>query len=343
MTRTMQIVLPALSAGMLSLGMCFCLAQWSRRLGLMANPRPDRWHEEPTPNTGGLGIALACAAAYFAFAKAGFGWIAACACLLCLVGFVDDRVQLPPWIKLAAQAAAAVIVISSGMVLHLTPWFGVNACVSAVWIIGITNAFNLIDNMDGLCAGVAVIAAASGAVLASLQQDHQRALLLTIIAASCLGFLRFNYKPARIFMGDCGSLFIGFCLASLALGSPRQNAVMPDALYAIPALLYPIFDTTLVSVLRRAAGKPVTVGGRDHSSHRLVSMGLTERKAVWILWCIAGACALCAPLTYDRPGRFLLASLLLIAALLAFGRFLTPRSEFTLRPRAARAFEPNQY
>lgn len=342
--HAMQIVVPAACSGALSAALSYCLARWSGRLRLVAKPRPDRWHERPTPNTGGLGILIGCAAAYFLFAKTGYGTVAGSAAFVSLLGFVDDRVQLPPYAKLAGQTAAAAIVICGGMILHWTPWYWANVMITAVWIIGITNAFNLIDNMDGLCGGVAAIAAGSGAVLAFLEQDGQRASLLAVLAAACLGFLLFNHKPARIFMGDCGSMFLGFTLACLAAPSPRPGDSMLASFYALPAFLYPIFDTTLVSVLRRAAGRPISVGGRDHSSHRLVSTGLTDRTAVWVLWAVTGVCGSCGPLAYHHPRWFIAFTTLLLIAFGVFGKFLASIPGFAIQPqfRSAGPTDPIQ-
>jgi UDP-GlcNAc:undecaprenyl-phosphate GlcNAc-1-phosphate transferase len=337
MMRAMQILVPAVCSATLSAALCYTLARWSARLRLVARPRPDRWHQSPTPNTGGLAILSACAAAYVLFARTGYRTVAACAVFVSLLGFVDDRLQLPPRAKLAGQAAAAAVVICAGMTLEWTPWYWINVTVTAVWIVGITNAFNLIDNMDGLCGGVAAIAAISGAVLASLGHDPQRTLLLTIIGTACLGFLVFNHKPARIFMGDCGSMFLGFSLATLAIGSPRHGDSILNSLYGLPAFLYPVFDTILVSVLRRAAGKPVSVGGRDHSSHRLVSTGLTERETVWILWSITALCAFYGLLAYNRPASFMFVTALLLTAFAIFGTYLARLPGFAIRTRSQSA------
>jgi UDP-GlcNAc:undecaprenyl-phosphate GlcNAc-1-phosphate transferase len=290
----------------------------------MAQPRPDRWHQKPTPNTGGLGILIACAFGYLLFAGTGNGAIAACAGGVSILGFVDDRLQLHPRAKLAGQTAAAVVLISTGMSLNLTPSTWANGAITALWIVGITNAFNLIDNMDGLCGGVAAIVAGSGAWLAILHRDYDRALLILVVAGACLGFLTLNYKPARIFMGDCGSLFLGFSLASLALTRPvpfTSSSVL-HSLYPLTAFLYPIFDMGFVSVLRRSAGRPVSVGGRDHSSHRLVSTGLTERKTVWVLWACTAVSASLGPLMNRKPGWFIATAALLLVALTVFGFFL---------------------
>jgi UDP-GlcNAc:undecaprenyl-phosphate/decaprenyl-phosphate GlcNAc-1-phosphate transferase len=331
--NVMQIVLPVACSGMLSAALCYCFARCSGRLRLVAKPRPDRWHETPTPNTGGVGILIGCAAAYLLFAGSGYRTIAVCAALVSLMGFIDDRVRLIPIAKLTGQAVAAAAVIMSGIALHWTPWLWINVIVTALWIIGITNALNLIDNMDGLCGGVAIIVAGSGAILASLEQDSQRALLLTIIAAACVGFLIFNHKPARIFMGDCGSMFLGFSLASLAAASSRQNTSTLESLYALPAFFYPMFDMGLVSVLRLSAGTPISTGGRDHSSHRLVYTGLAEREAVWILWVITGICAVYGPLAYHHPAWFLFITASLVPALALFGRFLALLPGFGVQPQ----------
>ena len=149
-------------------------------------------------------------------------------------------------------------------------------------------------------------------------------MLLAVLAGSVLGFLVFNYKPARIFMGDCGSMFIGFSLGSLAIASPAPNTriFLSTLLYPTLAFLYPIFDTLLVSVLRRSAGRPISVGGRDHSSHRLVSLGLTEQKAVWVLWLLAAIGASAGLLTHAMPIGVFAIAVLLVSGVTVFGIFL---------------------
>jgi UDP-GlcNAc:undecaprenyl-phosphate GlcNAc-1-phosphate transferase len=250
--------------------------------------------------------------------------IAVCAALISLLGFLDDRVQLRPLVKLAGQSVAVVVVIASGVVFHVTPWEWANLAITFLWIVGITNAFNLIDNMDGLCAGVAVITCVSRLVFAVQDGDPGAELLLAILAGAVLGFLVFNYNPARIFLGDCGSMFIGFSLGALAVASPVPNTRVFASTLFCPALtfLYPIFDTALVSVLRRAAGGPISVGGRDHSSHRLVSLGLSERKAVWLLWLLSAAGSVVGLLTYSLPFGVLVIAILLILGVTMFGGFL---------------------
>jgi UDP-GlcNAc:undecaprenyl-phosphate GlcNAc-1-phosphate transferase len=314
-----------LYAALLSSGLTYLLVRWGGRLRLVAQPRADRWHGKATPNTGGLAILIASGSCYFLFSNGHqYPVIAVCAGLLSLLGFVDDRVQLRPLVKLAGQSAAVIAVISGGVVFRVTPWAPANLVLTFLWIAGITNAFNLIDNMDGLCAGVAVIICGSRFVMAIQNHEAGGALLLSILAGSVLGFLIFNYKPAKIFMGDCGSMFVGFTLGSLAIASPVPNTrvFVSTLFYPAIAFLYPIFDTLLVSVLRRSAGRPISVGGRDHSSHRLVSLGLPERKVVWLLWLLAATGASVGLLTYTMPVGVVAIAVLLISGVSVFGVFL---------------------
>lgn len=313
-----------LVASLLGCGLTYLLVRWSVRLRLVAQPRVDRWHGRPTPNTGGLAILIASACCYCVLAPGRYPLIAVCAAFVSLLGFLDDRVQLRPLVKLAGQSVAVVAIIADGVVFHATPWQWANIAITFLWVAGITNAFNLIDNMDGLCAGVAVIICASRFVFAVQNGDPGGALLMATVAGSVLGFLVFNYKPARIFLGDCGSMFIGFSLGALAVAAPVPHTRVFAATLFCPALtfLYPIFDTALVSILRRSAGRPVSVGGRDHSSHRLVSLGLSERKSVWLLWTLSAVGAAVGLLTYALPFGVMAIAILLILGVTVFGIFL---------------------
>jgi UDP-GlcNAc:undecaprenyl-phosphate GlcNAc-1-phosphate transferase len=282
------------TAGLVSALLTRLLIRFSFRLGLTAQPRVDRWHKQPTPNTGGLAILVTTAIVCLAAAPGDYGRIVAVAVLVSLLGFLDDRIQLKPSIKFAGQSVAAVGIISGGVVFRATPWELLNYALSFLWIVGIANAFNLIDNMDGLCGGVTVIISGFRCWFAVANGDAACALIMAVLGGSFLGFLIFNYKPAKIFMGDCGSMFAGFLLGALTIASPvpRTGPVLSAFLYPALTFLYPIFDTMFVSVLRRAAGRPIWVGGRDHSSHRLVSLGLSEQQAVWLLWVLtASGCA----------------------------------------------------
>lgn len=276
--------------------------------GQVTPVRKDRWHEKPTPILGGVGIFL------------GFGtvvWLGsllfwrdplalppvrrgilplspgealvAASTLAFLVGLVDDFVQLRPPAKMAGQVLAASVLLMNGIGLWLTGIYVLDALLSLLWFVGVTNALNLLDNMDGLAGGVAFIAASFLGVIFFMAGSLPLAGLAAALAGALLGFLVYNYPPARIFMGDSGSLFLGMLLSGLALSPGPGLSRSLLAILAVPALILavPILDTTLVTVSRVLEGRSPAEGGRDHSSHRLVSLGMSEERAVWVLWVLS--------------------------------------------------------
>jgi UDP-GlcNAc:undecaprenyl-phosphate GlcNAc-1-phosphate transferase len=214
---------------------------------------------------------------------------------LFLVGLVDDFVRIKPQTKLVAQILVASGVAFLGFRLHWFESLTVDTMVTILWIVGITNAFNLLDNMDGLCAGIGCIAAFTLAFI--FEGPRPEAFFVAVILAGVLlAFLTYNFNPASIFMGDCGSLQIGFILAVLSLYFAEIKSPNNLANYAVPVmiLLVPIFDTILVSSVRILSGRKASVGGRDHTSHRLVLMGFSEKRAVFFLYSVGIVSGLCA-------------------------------------------------
>lgn len=206
---------------------------------------------------------------------------------LFLVGLIDDVLNIKPYQKLIGQLFGATVVVGFGLRMPLTGYELVDIWITVFWLVGITNAINLLDNMDGLAAGIAAIAAVSLAIglAANGQWDH--ALFVSIFIGALIGFLVFNFNPASIFMGDCGSMFVGFLLASSVLLSDtggRSRGIF--SILAVPVLILfvPIFDTTFVTILRKMWGRKASQGGRDHTSHRLVALGLSERSAVLMIY-----------------------------------------------------------
>jgi UDP-GlcNAc:undecaprenyl-phosphate GlcNAc-1-phosphate transferase len=275
----------------------------ARRFGIVAAPKADRWHKKPTAMLGGVAIFLAVVTMFLIFAPATRAtWtVVGASVLLFAVGLIDDFLHIKPYQKLIGQVIGAAIILNAGLVL---PWTGsatLNMFVTLLWLIGITNAINMLDNMDGLAAGTAALAAAFLGINFFFNHQPNEALLLAGFAAALLGFLIYNHNPASIFMGDCGSMFIGFFLSSAALlsgtGGGRSRSLL--AVLAVPVLVLcvPIFDTTFVTVMRKLAGRSASQGGRDHTSHRLVALGLTEKHAVWMLYAFsiaAGSIAIVA-------------------------------------------------
>ena len=309
--------MPILLASLISALLTRLQIAANSRLRLTAPPRPDRWHTIPTPSSGGLAIFMGCAAAYWLACPGRYPRIALATAGLCIFGFLDDRLRLRPLLKLAVQTVAAAFVVVGGVMLSATPSYALSVALSIFWIVMITNAFNLIDNMDGLCAGVVIVICLFRCNLLSAEGYTAEARLCAIIAASMAGFLVFNYHPARIFMGDCGSLPVGFALGALTLAGPAPHKGLLLAGFFYPALTftYPIFDTALVSVLRKLSGRPISVGGRDHSSHRLVSLGLSQRQAVWILWALTALGSSLGLLVHRKPETLLTATAFLTALL----------------------------
>jgi UDP-GlcNAc:undecaprenyl-phosphate GlcNAc-1-phosphate transferase len=297
---------PAAASFGLALTLTPLVGTLARRAGVVARPRPDRWHQKPTALLGGVAIALAVGFSAWAFGigrAAGAGVIAGAA-LLFAVGLVDDLRRLRPGYKLAAQLSAAGLAVCWGPRLHGTGWPAFDAALSVFWLVGITNALNLLDNMDGLAAGVAAIAAGFFAAFYGLGGHASSAALLLALAGALLGFLVYNFQPASIFMGDCGALFFGFLLGSAGLGMVSTNPVQPEwALAAVSLLVLsvPIFDTTFVTLTRLWSGRPISQGGRDHTSHRLVVRGWSERAAVVILYGISLASGLLALYSRELP------------------------------------------
>lgn len=265
----------------------------ARRYGFVAKPRADRWHERPTALLGGVAIALTVLGLHVAIVGVtGLPVLLVAATAMFAIGLVDDIVSLRPTTKLVFEIAVASFLVFFNYRLGWVQSLTLDTLLTVFWIVGLTNAFNLLDNMDGLCAGLAVVAG-SGVLLAfSLHGiSGPQATHLALIIGAAGGFLIYNFNPASIFMGDSGSLFLGLNLAVLTLGirEPGHASTSLLSIMAAPALilLVPILDTTLVTVSRILSGRSAAQGGRDHSSHRLVAIGLSERGAVFALWLLA--------------------------------------------------------
>lgn len=293
------------------------------QMGLVAYPREDRWHRTPVPILGGVAICLSFVTPLLLMPGMGRSlWILALASLFSFgLGLVDDLRSVHPQTKLICQILLASSLIYLGFVFRPTDYQLLNILVTLVWIVGITNAFNLLDNMDGLCAGVAFIATGFRLAFFLLDQNSQGATVAALFMGSVLGFLVHNFHPASIFMGDSGSLFIGLFLSGLNFteGSPYTKGLSAILLFPVLILLVPIFDTSFVTLTRIMTGRPISAGGADHTSHRLVAIGLSERQAVIVLYLIALASGLSAFLTYRYGLPFTV--LLLIFQLISLALF----------------------
>jgi UDP-GlcNAc:undecaprenyl-phosphate GlcNAc-1-phosphate transferase len=341
-------------------------------MGLLRSPaarrivspvRPDRWHKEVTPQFGGIGIFAGLATGILVSLAVGavpgsyrevLGILAGCS-ILFVFGLIDDTFYLPPFGKLAGQFGAAAVVLWSGLSVTIVGNKWVALAIAVTWLVGMTNAFNLLDNMDGLAASLAAIAALFFAIDAQWIHPNASVLVLSLsILAACAGFLPFNIWPGRkaaAFMGDSGSQTLGFALAAVGLASTWKVAETTVATLILPlfVLAVPILDTTLVTIVRLLEGRPIYQGGRDHTSHRLVLRGLSERRAVVLLAVISvllGSTCLAYMVIHDNKITAI-GVLLTFALLIQFGSFLgeverQPAGQLDVRRPLLRTFIVNR-
>ncbi|MCS6777272.1 MAG: MraY family glycosyltransferase [Chloroherpetonaceae bacterium] len=279
----------------LSLAITRLIILLAHRYGWVARPKQDRWHQKPTALYGGVAIVVAYIAGSSMMVPQIQG-VAGPALAGLLIGGVtlfgvglrDDVRALNPLVKLLGQVMAVMPFLVGVMITDSSPRVALSTPLLMLWMVGLTNAFNLLDNMDGLSAGTAVVVGGVLTFYCILAHLPGYALLSAVLIASCLGFLWFNFRPygnAQIFMGDCGSMFLGYMLAGLTVLSVCPSASTPLAGALVPLFLMavPLFDTCLVIMCRRREGRAISQGGKDHSSHRLVYAGFSEKQAVLLL------------------------------------------------------------
>ena len=329
--------LAALAAFPVAAGVLTLLLRSPLARRLRAAPERSRWRTQATPLLGGIAIYAGVTAGIWLTVWLGplevteqLVGLFLGATLLFVAGLIDDLWSLSAKWKLAAQITGAAIVLSTGTTVQLvnSEWIGIP--IGLLWIVGMTNAFNLLDNMDGLAASLAAIAALFFAAAAKWYQPVELVLVMSLaLAAALIAFLPFNLRPGRralVWMGDSGSQFIGFMLGSLGLASAYTVASSTFATLLLPIIILavPILDTTLVTIVRLLDGRPVTQGGRDHSSHRLVALGASETSAVVLLAVISAALG-ATSLAYEAFGNGRVAAigvLVTFALLVQFGSFL---------------------
>jgi len=240
--------------------------------------------------------------------------ILAGATIVVVVGLIDDinSTLISPALKLLLQSMAAVIAVYFGVRISFFPYDWMDLAISIIWIVLITNSFNLLDNMDGLSGGVAAISAIIFMSLAAYQGQFFIALILSCFIGSVLGFLKYNYSPSSIFMGDAGSLFLGYILASLTIEASyvtAESSSLLPALMPVIILSIPLFDTISVIIIRIREHRPIYIGDKRHLSHRLVDMGFSPRSAVNTIYLLTFTIGLVA---------FLLPYLSVILSILVF-------------------------
>jgi UDP-GlcNAc:undecaprenyl-phosphate/decaprenyl-phosphate GlcNAc-1-phosphate transferase len=333
----MNTSLIAFAVGLIaSLALTVPVRQLALRVGMVDHPGPRKVHVQPMPLLGGLaiyfGVLIALLVSMDGPALRQVIGIYTGATLLAVIGILDDRGLLHHQIKLfGAMPAAAVILIASGIRAQVFSaiWPGTVAiwadtALTLVWVVGITASFSILDHMDGLCAGVAAMASLFFAIFA-LESGQ---LLVSTMAAAVLGaaagFLRWNFKPAKIFMGDGGAMFLGFLMATLSLKLRPVLAPGNHAAWLIPIFILgaTIFDTTLISISRTRRGfLPFTTPGKDHTAHRLSNLFGSQRTAVLLMYALGALSGLLALAISHLPARpaYTLAAIAGVAVLGAVG------------------------
>ena len=301
----MKLLIPSL-AFLLCLAATPVVREIAKRKGWVAYPSKQRWHKQPTALLGGVAIYLGIASSLFFLTDfstilphffrtsdsvnlpslGAVIWLGMT--FLFFLGLLDDFLHIKPHTKLVGQILVALLIAFLGFRLHWFESLTLDTMVTIAWIVGITNAFNLLDNIDGLCAGIGFIAVVFLTIL-FWASTPEAAFIAMSVGGALAAFLIYNFNPATIFMGDCGSLVIGFCLAVLSLYFSEAQSGSALSNFAVPIilLLVPIFDTTLVTLIRLLSGRKASVGGKDHTSHRLVLMGFSEKNAVLFLYTVA--------------------------------------------------------
>jgi UDP-GlcNAc:undecaprenyl-phosphate GlcNAc-1-phosphate transferase len=304
-TTTLIPVLCAIAAAIVVLAATPLAAALARAVGAVDVPSGRRIHTTPTPRLGGLAImaGVLVPTLYYLPADTATRALVTGAVLVALLGAVDDALGLDPAVKLLGQVACAAIPVSAGLTIdHVTlPLIGVHNLgvmqyvLTLVWFVAIINMINFIDGMDGLAAGVVGLSALNFAIIAASLNRADAAVIAASIFGACAAFLVFNFHPARIFMGDSGSMFLGFMIAGVSVGGVMKSAAAVAVVLPLLVLAIPILDTSFVVLKRLKYGRPVYAADRSHFHHRFFTIGWGQRRTVLAMyaWCaLMGAMAL---------------------------------------------------
>ena len=310
------------------------------RAGWTSRPAEDRWGKRVIARLGGVAMFLGFAAAVLVFVplQAPLLGLMAGAGLVFILGLVDDLRRMPPYAKLIGQLLVGCVIVIGGIRIELVQWPWLSIPLSVFWFVFVMNAFNLLDNMDGLAAGVGAIAAAFCAWHAALAGQWVVVSLTAILCGTCLGFLLFNFPPAKIYMGDSGSHFLGLSLAALALHGSWHHSTQLLSVLAVPLLVLavPIFDTCFVTIQRLVNRQHPFVGGTDHISHRLAILGLSTRQTVLVLYGVSVTLGLLSVASvFLKPLPTLVIWLFVLTSLVLIGRYLAQVSVYRVKPQAA--------
>lgn len=307
----------------------------AKKIGAMDVPNARKVHKEPIPLLGGLSIYIAFVISLIlkknalTFNEKG---ILIGATIVVIGGFIDDVRDLKPYQKLIFQILSAIILIRFGLSIKIITnpfcysdmylnikWFSIPLTI--LWVVGITNAFNLIDGLDGLAAGVAFISSLTIFIIAILNNRVDAALLTIILSGAILGFLPYNFNPASIFMGDIGSQLLGFLLSAISMSGAIKSATAFAIGVPILAFGLPIYDTLFAVIRRKINGKPIMKADRGHLHHRLLDMGFNQKQVVLIMYAMSavlGGISIIAMQISNQRSYFLVTAVVIIIVIIAW-------------------------
>ncbi|MEY7999315.1 MraY family glycosyltransferase [Clostridium sp. Mt-5] len=310
--------------------------KYAIKLRIMDVPKDNRRvHTKPVPLLGGIAIYISFVVTLVLkvgkLTNSETGLILG-STIIVIGGFLDDKFNIKPWCKLLFQLAATLILIIYGVkiVLITNPFSGLYQFVNLgmmsipltlIWVVGITNALNLIDGLDGLAAGIAFISSITIFIIALLNGRNEAAILTIILSGAIIGFLPYNFNPASIFMGDTGAQLLGFLLAAISIEGAVKSAAAFSIAVPILALGIPIYDTLFAMIRRKINGRPIMQADRGHLHHRLLDMGLTQKQAVAIMYVISavlGSFSIIAMEINAQRSYLLLIMVMIILVLIAW-------------------------
>ncbi len=323
-------IMMALLALLISLILVPFVAKLAIKIGAVDKPNERKVHTKIMPRMGGLAIYLSFFAVLFLSHEMTMQHIGLLTggTVLVLVGIIDDKTDMPAKIKLLGQIFAACIVVVAGVRVEFMtnfilggvfPLYIFSVPFTVLWIVAITNAVNLIDGLDGLAAGTSIIAAATMAISGYATGQTEMASMALILIGASLGFLKYNFHPAKIFMGDTGSMFLGYNLSVLAIMGFTKSFTVLSLVTPILVLAIPILDTLFAIIRRKMNNKPIFKPDKNHLHHCLLNYGFSHRNTVLIIYAVSAVLALCGLImTYLNPAQGM-CLLVVISVIIIYG------------------------
>ena len=324
--QLLTVLIAIVAAAAIAFALTPLVKAFALRFGFVDVPKDGRrMHKKPTPRIGGLAIFAGFVVATLVFCNISRELVAIYigGLIIVAVGVIDDVFRINAWIKLAAQIGVALIAVSQGVVLEYINFFGTYINfgmwaipITVIWIVGLTNAINLIDGLDGLACGVSAICSMSLLLVMLMKGEVASAMITAAVVGACLGFLPFNSNPAKIFMGDTGALFLGYTMAVISVSGVFKMHTVISFIIPISIFAMPIFDTAFAFIRRIAHGRSPFSADRGHLHHRLIDLGFSQKQSVAILYAICAILGTSAIMFTEE--NFLRAGFIIVIGIVIF-------------------------